>query len=161
MGSPHQMVSHRTYPRNRHSRRAVDNCGSYCSRSVSRSNRTPRTPRMHLTNHRHHQDEKSGNCSRGCSCRSARTCKPSAYFPAMLWGWQRPAQEPAFAAREVPMGYRGRAGTGGRVVRLGVAIALNARGLKGCDVARSLLAQADLYLLASMSRRVRPLVLAP
>ena len=48
----------------------------------------------------------------------------------MVWGWQQPAQGLAFAAREVPMGYRGRAGTVGRALRLGVAIALNARGLK-------------------------------
>ena len=148
MGSPHQMVSHRTYPRNRHSRRAVDNCASDCWRSAPRSNRTARTPRMHLTNHRHHQDEKSGNCSRGCSCPSARTCKPSAYFPAMVWGWQQPAQGPAFAARDVPMGYRGRAGTVGRVLRLGVAIALSARGLKGCDVALSPTKRPSSNLLA-------------
>ena len=81
--------------------------------------------------------------------------------PCDAVGLAKTCEGPAFAARDVPMGYRGRAGTGGRVLRLGVAIALSARGLKGCDVARSLLAQADLYLLASMSRRVRPLVLAP
>ena len=69
------------------------------------------------------------------------------YFPAMVWGWQKPAQEPAFAAREVPMGYKGRAGTRGRVLRLGVAFALSARGLKGCDVALSLGSGPNAYLL--------------
>ena len=66
----------------------------------------------------------------------------------MVWGWQQPAQGPAFAAREVPMGYRGRAGTGGQVLRLGVAIALNARGVKGFDVALSRGSGPNAYLLA-------------